>query len=1041
MVAPYPIQGLKELAERHPLEQKWLIVPTQQDGAMLSIATARAGAKLLDVEPFTPRLLAEKLGMTALEAEGKRSLPQGFDRLLVEELLVSDQGELFPLDPNLTRKENPAIGDALSQSINTLRLAGTNPHTALQTARSGRARAVASALCAYERLLHDGHFFDDADLYRSAIEQASGANAVVGVVDEVQLDELPARLLEALRDHATAFYRIGLPCAPSAGDVIDLATGLSIPKTVAAYRFAEAPVLPELTRVHPAGQLYSEHNAELEDVHLMAAGSAADEARAVLDALRKQRIPLDDVEVAYVRRDPYLSFFLGYRGNEEDDEHLSLPITVAPGRPASATGPGAFIKGLLNWLAEGLTPVGLHQLVGAGLLRLDRTTNCSETMIRRELSEMHFGHGIRGHRRTLERRLEDDGTTSAITGILDLLPGTLTTPNEFAAAVRTILEQFGPVDAAALRLKQAQANPDDDPFTDDEFAHLQLTRQLDAQAIVKSDRTFEATKLAQLLTQTLLGTFGRAQHAKAGHLHVVPLENAGFSGRKHLFVVGLDSTALSHSPVGDAFVPHEDDEGDWAALGGTALPTGHPADLKLWQSMRALARCTGTITLSHPTFDAIENEPLEPASLFLRIQWRKNVETPIPFRITRGDERLATRGPLDAIERSILLGQVASANPKSDAQVQIRAEFPGTMRGLDGLRSKERLELTEFDGWIGGSDTIDLEGLALIGGSEPLSASRLQTLAECPHKYFLSYVLELKKPEDQPDENEWLDALKKGSFLHEVFFRFMESLPPATKLQPNHEDLLREVFERELAAQEERFPPPSAAVGRKVRNWLWNTTQAFFNAELHHNDSEAIAFELGFGLDEEKAQEHAIGHTRDHVGRLMLSLADITPFRVTGRVDRLDRFSNDPSGQSYGVWDYKTGSAGKYVSSADPLDDGRLLQPHLYAYAVKAAFGLDVVQTGYIFPNPKEGGLRVTNSTVSEDELARVIGDLAALPPAGFFVQAPSAANCKYCDFKEACGAYKERAAVIQPSAEAAREDADHPASDVLERWNYIKED
>ncbi|MCH7976301.1 MAG: PD-(D/E)XK nuclease family protein, partial [Bacteroidetes bacterium] len=585
---------------------------------------------------------------------------------------------------------------------------------------------------------------------------------------------------------------------------------------------------------------------------------------------------------------------------------------------------------------------------------------------------------------------------------------------------------------------------------DEEFAYLQLVRHLDGMCETPLDLELPLSRAAMLLSKALLGGFGRAEAPKPGHLHVVPLENAGFSGRKHLFVVGLHADALSANPVAEPFVPQQADAGDEsaadrAALGGSTLPSGHPADLNLWLAVRALARASESVTLSHPVLDPVADDPLEPSPLFLRARWRAKgdlkQETPI-FRIAHGTNRLASAGAIDGTEYAILLGRSAAEPRPNEAARRLLAEqFPGAAQGLESRRQKDNPEiLTEHDGWIGEPGAIhhgDLESLNLFG-EDALSATRLQTLATCPHKYFLRYVLGLKPAEEPPDEDEWLDALQRGDVLHQIFRRFMESLSPGQRPTAADEDTLQRVFEEVLAEREATYPPPDSAVGRKTRNRLWEAIGIFFQTELAQEGYEPVAFELGFGNEPDRRHEHPPGYPEDHTGPLTLDLPGLPPIRVKGYVDRVDRALDGKDAGRFAVWDYKTGSSKKFVDKSDPLDEGRLIQPHLYAHALREAFGWDVAKTGFSFPTVRENGYREEYPVASAERLAGVINDLSVLPPAGFFVQAPNAENCTYCDYREACGPYAERKKVIAAAATAAREDAEHPASDVLEKWNYL---
>src|SRR6202008_811081 len=78
---------------------------------------------------------------------------------------------------------------------------------------------------------------------------------------------------------------------------------------------------------------------------------------------------------------------------------------------------------------------------------------------------------------------------------------------------------------------------------------------------------------------------------------------------------------------------------------------------------------------------------------------------------------------------------------------------------------------TRFDGNLSALG----DRIAAIGPSGPavvVSASRLETWADCPHAYFMHYVLHLD-PVERPEDVVEISPLDRGSLVHAVLDEFV----------------------------------------------------------------------------------------------------------------------------------------------------------------------------------------------------------------------------------------------------------------------------
>jgi RecB family exonuclease len=237
------------------------------------------------------------------------------------------------------------------------------------------------------------------------------------------------------------------------------------------------------------------------------------------------------------------------------------------------------------------------------------------------------------------------------------------------------------------------------------------------------------------------------------------------------------------------------------------------------------------------------------------------------------------------------------------------------------------------------------------------------------------------RPLDEPalDDEPWLNRLRKGSLLHEIYERFMRGLgrAPAAEDSARLERVVEEVLEEES----ERIAPPSPVVRAAARRELLQNASIFLEAEIERAERHAPErFEFGFGFPSHRREQQDVERPA------ALSVGEKT-LLLRGRIDRVDR--NRETG-ALAAWDYKTGSASSYDEDK-PLQDGKTLQWALYAYALESLLGERVEESGYFFANVKEMGSRISaNPDRHRSEVERVLRQLGALAESGSFPMTPN---------------------------------------------------
>jgi ATP-dependent helicase/nuclease subunit B len=249
-----------------------------------------------------------------------------------------------------------------------------------------------------------------------------------------------------------------------------------------------------------------------------------------------------------------------------------------------------------------------------------------------------------------------------------------------------------------------------------------------------------------------------------------------------------------------------------------------------------------------------------------------------------------------------------------------------------------------------------------------------------------------------------MDALQKGSFVHEVLYEFLTELREHALLPMTHAtlDAARERLDHVLTRVEKKFRDelcPAidrvwedgvAAIRADVREWLRR------EVEEEQSGFQPAYFELSFGLrgQREASDQH--------------STSDPVPLdcgvRLRGSIDLVEK-RDDGTLQAT---DYKTGK--KRAKEGTVIGGGKVLQPVLYALTLEKMFPDAKVSGGRLYYASSTGGF--DSVLVRLDETAReganAVGEaVAEAINTGFLPALPDARECEYCDYKPVCGPYE----------------------------------
>ena len=983
------LQELAAFCEAHPVDEKILLVPSFPVGQQILDALARSGCAHLNLRPATVFSLAHGISGPSLAAEGRRLLSRAQLLSVVESACdeVLKDGSYFG-----KLRERVGLHRALQRTLDELRRAGLGaaplPVSAFEEPRKGRelaalARAYAKALAALGAA-------DSPDVLHRAVSLCSAGSR--------------------LSESAHLLRPSGLEPAP-------------LEETFLAAFARQFVTLAEDS---------PEHGARSADVAFMQALGEENEVRAVFRMLASGICVADSVEIVFEDDATYRPLVY------ELASQYGVPCTFAEGIPVAYTLPGQGILDLLDWVATDFASAPIERLLAEGRADLrsftPKGTRPSGLRAARLLRRARvFSGGSRWAPRLdalaarenaplegddadglAERaRLERHGTAITLrdfaASLFALVPppsrGRISLP-ALARACRTLtgtlLRRRGPLDAAAVEALTGL------------FAELGDL----------PDRTLPPREAADRLKEAVRSLAVDSSTPFAGHVHVSRLGRGGYAARARTFVLGLDEARFPGPPRQDPVLL----DSERKAL-NDALPAAHltirgvsgPDDSR--RALRAaLARGRGHVFLSFSNRDFLQDAERFPSPVLLDLfreregrpdaSW-SDFTTSLP-----PSETFVPHGkPLDGSEWWLARVRETPGAPGLADEVDSAYSWLAAGTRAEGERSGPLF--TAWDGAI----RADAAALDPRLTKEPLSASRLEKLGQCPRRYFLQYVLELTPPEEPRAEDVWLSASEYGNLLHETLYDFMSGLrDEGLRLDPVRDTAtLKAAAGRRLGRWREIVPPPTLAAYRAQEDDLLAACDIFLKSEAENPGARPLYFEVPFGLSRGSASEPLASREPVEIRTKRGS------FLLQGQIDRID----ETGPGRYAVWDYKSG--GDWAFKEDdrrrhPLRGGRLLQHALYRRAAaillaRAGTSAEEIVSGYFLPTRK-GRMQRFPLEARDEDVDRTLDDLFDLVASGAFPHTADADDCRFCPYTSICGDVAEAAARAARKRDAEGSDA-----------------
>lgn len=985
------ISALAALCREHPTAEKIVVVPSLALGHQLGDRLARL-TPWINLRFETIRTLVDGVVGLDIATDGLTILSRAQSLALVEQACreVLTPGSYFG-----EIADRPGLHRAIQRTLDDLRHAGVAPSAfkdRFEDPRKGE--ELQAILSRYEEFLAGNDFIDRAGTLRRALETLrenppEPKRPILSVVETVELTAAEGELLSLL----------------AGGAYVTLAVGEPTP-------------MPDSTFFQAIGE--------------------ENEVREVLRRILGEGIPLDDAEIVYSVSDSYAQLVY-----ELVAEH-GIPCTFMEGVAAPFTQPGQAAIGFLRWVGSDFDASLLRGLCIAGAMKLPDDEAIAPAQIGRIVRDAQIGWGRDRYARCLDSfqnglrarlaseedetqrerlTLRIERTFSAkhiIVRWLDLVP---VPDNEGLVDLPALARA-----AKAFVERHARVGSEQDAFA--KAAIASLLGELASLPSTREPMAACADRLTDAVATLLVGS----SNPRPGALHASPLSSGGYSGRRRVFFVGLDDTRVpgaglqdpvlldaERSRINDAIDPRK------LSLLGDA-----PArKTELFSRCVALAAPESEgarLTFSYSSRDLLREREQFPAAVMLQaFRWSRADEAlgyDALLQVTRAAEAsfIPNATPLDLTEWWL---QHLDGGPGALAEA-LRAEYPWLARGAAAAAARDSEALTAYDGMIDFGAAIDPRKTGRV-----VSPTELEKLAGCPFSWFLERVLRIRPlDEERRDPAVWLDPAQLGTFMHDLFERFVKDVVDRGESidRGMHEERLKSLAEASLIEWRDRIPPASETSFETTKGDVLRGCEIFLDVETRRAGVTPVALEATFGrssdaptpLDSEEPVEIPLGRK----GTLC----------VGGRIDRVDRVGNK---HDYEVWDYKTGSTFDYPRRGR-LHRGTKLQHAIYALAAEELLRRSgvksprVTQSGYYFPMEKGGGQMIAKET-AEGALEATLNLLFDILEDGVFPHGVEG-GCRFCRFETICGGAAIAGEQFARKAEAT------PDRKAVKAWQQLQE-
>jgi RecB family exonuclease len=744
---------------------------------------------------------------------------------------------------------------------------------------------------------------------------------------------------------------------------------------------------------------------QAQGIELFQAGGREAEIEEVFRRILESGAALDQIEIACA-----------------SDSHVSLvwekalrhewPVTLASGIPATQTRPGRALLGVCDWIESDFSAAHFRRLLQSGDMGIDvDDEGFSASQAARVLVRAGAGWGRATYELTLGRLAasyrsrEEDGDASEddradarakaelTVKVLGWLKGQLAAIPEPSDDGRVPLQSV--VEAALAFIEDTTARKS-------ALDHRAASALLEHVAELRALGSFTCSLPGALrFMRERVQTLSVAQdRPRPGHLYVCSLSHAGYSGRPHLYAVGLEEGGVFPTAREDAVLL----DTERGVISPALRQSRDSIDEAVYTVMSRLATWScvpaGRATFSYSCRDTREFRETYASWLMLqvfRLQQGNRTASYQQMKHAMGEPKSVI--PTDRARASSSAGWwVRSVVGTGDEGVGVlTGSFPSLANGRRAQQERASDAFTEYDGYVPEAGLV----LDPCTDERTFSVTELESAAQCPVRFFLKRGLGVR-PADaaERDRDVWLTPLVRGAELHDLYASVLRHCRDENRRPDRRIDGAWLKARGEARLKELHHEMPAANVetlDRESKEFLADL-ELFIEAECDGSDARTpIGFEVSFGrpLDDD-AEPLASAEP------IAIDLGNGLTFKIAGRIDRIDKV-----GPAFEVVDYKTG--GFWPDNwKGAFAGGQRLQHALYGLAASELLrrrykNAKVVAGVYYFPSRKGRREKFRIPAPSRAAIAAVLADLRATIRAGAFAHAVKEGDCRFCDYSKAC--------------------------------------
>ena len=1009
------VEQLAALCSKHVTRNKWVFVPSHPLGHTLGERIALSGTNWLNLRFVTPLDVALRMGAPFLLERGIEPSEEGLGPALIMRLMLDlpkEGGYFRPL------ADQPTLAEALWSTIRELRMAGIKSDQLRADGFESPSKhaELGALLAAYERFLATNKRGDMALVYEEALQHLDWCTIQQQdcwtELPDVVWSPLQRRLMDAMP---------GERMVPKAAAI----DGASLPRRLSSARVLrvnpDADVSPLAYLLAPEPDRGQGGAIVSERVALFHAGGREAEVEEVFRRILATGAPLDQVEIACAS-DAHVSLIW------EKALRYEWPIALGPGISAARTRPGRALLELCDWVETDFSAAHLRHLLQSGDMGIEKEDEgFTAGQAARILAKAEAGWGRATYglalgrlRKAYDSRANDPEVSDEDRGYARERAGLTAKVRDW---ITRLVASIPEPDSAGLVPLQTVVDAAVAYATRSTARHSQLDNRAAAALIdhieeLRALGTFSCSlgEALHFIRERVLGLQVARERQRPGHLYLCNLSHTGYTGRPYLYVVGLEEGRVFPAATEDPILL---DCERTAIFPDLRLSTDR-IDEAVYTVLSRLA------TWGEGPSNVAGNEPAsrEPAIPRARATFSYSCRDTREFRETYASwlmlqaYRLQQGDPSQSYHQmKTALGEPVSALPSdrrtaasvgawwlrtvvggAEAGVAgVEASYPTLACGREAERKRDSSALTEYDGYVPDAGGV----LDPCAPKNSYSVTELEGAAGCPFRFFLKRGLGLRAVDERlRDRDVWLDALTRGSELHDLFARLLRRCRADNRDVDVEKDgaWLKQAAEERLQELYVEMPPATEEIFHRESREFLADLDLFVRGEADGLTNKGVGFEVSFGrpLDSEECESLASHEP------VAIQLGGGLTFRLAGRIDRINQV-----GDAFEVLDYKTGGFWRDDWNG-VFKGGRRLQHALYGLAavelLRARYkNPKVANSLYYFPSQKGRQEQVRIAAPSLDATRRVLTDLREVIEAGVFAPTHDEKDCKFCDYAAVC--------------------------------------